>query len=635
MGKASSQLRRWEEAQARYKLSLQLLRQLQTNDPQVRWIYLDMAEASQQQGRHQDSAMALDAAEKAHKALYSHATTSLDIVDQQGDFGTALLFASARTGWALLEANSDRAPTAARQAFQRLNYLDNGTVSTAVAQMAVRFATDNSTLGRLVRERQDLTSELLSIDRMLVSSLSGEASDISSQGRRELIERQEQLAKAVPQLEAKLKEQFPAYTELASPSPMTIAEVQSLLDEDEALVVQLVTSSETFVWGVTKNSDKWVRQNLGAAKVSEIVARLRGALDPSTAGQAAFDLSDAHKLYNELLKPLEPLIESKRHLLIVGNGALSSLPYQLLITGSPQTPVPSNVGDYASAEWLIKRHAVTTLPSVGSLRALRLFAKTQTAGKPFVGFGDPDFGSEKKVQAPEATRQVRSVASLVPAKAFRGALADVAALRESLIRLPDTANEIKSVASSVGAHEADLRLGQQATEASVKKMALGDYRIIYFATHGLVAGEAADLGGAAEPALALTVPAVATALDDGLLTASEVAGLKLNADWVVLSGCNTAAAGKPGAEALSGLARAFFYAGARSLLVSHWPVYSQAAVRLTTDTFRRLASEPGIGRAEALRLAMLDLMRDTTTPTNAYPAVWAPFSLVGEGLKRN
>jgi CHAT domain-containing protein len=141
--------------------------------------------------------------------------------------------------------------------------------------------------------------------------------------------------------------------------------------------------------------------------------------------------------------------------------------------------------------------------------------------------------------------------------------------------------------------------------------------------------------GLGEPSLALTLPPRPSELDDGLLTASEVAQLKLNADWVVLSACNTAAGDKPGAEALSGLARAFFYAGARALLVSHWSVASDAATRLTTSTFDIMKSDPAIGRAEALRRAMLAYMNDAAAPLNAYPAFWGPFFVVGEGAARS
>ena len=165
----------------------------------------------------------------------------------------------------------------------------------------------------------------------------------------------------------------------------------------------------------------------------------------------------------------------------------------------------------------------------------------------------------------------------------------------------------------------------------VKQTVLADYRVVYFATHGLVSGDVAGLG---EPSLALTLPREPTEFDDGLLTASEVAQLKLNADWVVLSACNTAAGDKPGAEALSGLARAFFYAGARALLVSHWSVNSEAATRLTTSTFDIMKADSKLGRAAALRNAMLAHMDDRSSPLNAYPAFWAPFSIIGEGAAR-
>ncbi len=138
--------------------------------------------------------------------------------------------------------------------------------------------------------------------------------------------------------------------------------------------------------------------------------------------------------------------------------------------------------------------------------------------------------------------------------------------------------------------------------------------------------------GNVEPALVLTPPRVGSTEDDGLLTASEVAKLRLNADLVILSACNTAAAdGRPGAEGLSGLAKAFFYAGSRALLVSHWPVFSDATVKLTTGMLERMKAEPEGGLAEALRHSILSLMEDSEKPHYAHPMFWAPFVVVGEG----
>ncbi len=130
----------------------------------------------------------------------------------------------------------------------------------------------------------------------------------------------------------------------------------------------------------------------------------------------------------------------------------------------------------------------------------------------------------------------------------------------------------------------------------------------------------------------LTPPETASNEDDGLLTASEIARyLNLDADWVILSACNTAAGDELGAEGLSGLAKAFFYAGSRALLVSHWPVASGAAVKLTTGIFAAAAADPGIGRAEAHRRAMLALIDDPEHEYFAHPLFWGPFVVVGDG----
>jgi CHAT domain-containing protein len=297
-----------------------------------------------------------------------------------------------------------------------------------------------------------------------------------------------------------------------------------------------------------------------------------------------------------------------------------SLPPQVLVTSDPLGKALKDV------DWLIRRHAVTILPSIASLKVLRGRTATSSAPKPLIGFADPVFN---KNQQPPVRRVATNV---MVTKAVRGGVADVLNLVTALDPLPETADELQRVAESVGATEADIILGPKATETRVKQTRLEDYRIIYFATHGLLAGEVAKLAKLnAEPALVLSLPDTPTAFDDGLLTASEAAQPKLNAEWVVLSACNTAAGDGSGAEALSGLARAFFYAGGRGLLVSHWPVKSSAAVKLTTTPVTELKAHPEIGRAEALRRAMLALMQDKSDLSNAHPAIWAPFMMVGEG----
>lgn len=158
--------------------------------------------------------------------------------------------------------------------------------------------------------------------------------------------------------------------------------------------------------------------------------------------------------------------------------------------------------------------------------------------------------------------------------------------------LPETADELCAVGRALGLEGESLDkaifLGARATVSQVKTFSksgeLAKAKIIHFATHGLLASDTALFENKAEPALLMTPSLDPGGDDTGLLTASDVAQLSIDADWVVLSACNTAAGQSEDAEALSGLARAFFYAGARSLLVSHWPVDSTATVAITTGT---------------------------------------------------
>src|SRR5262245_29504492 len=217
---------------------------------------------------------------------------------------------------------------------------------------------------------------------------------------------------------------------------------------------------------------------------------------------------------------------------------------------------------------------------------------------------------------------------------YEGGQPNLISLTKALPQLPDTADEVRAIAETLKGDKSDLKLGVFASEWTVKETKLDDYRIVYFATHGLVAGEVEKFAKVkAEPALALTIPETPTEVNDGLLTASEVAQLQLNADWVVLSACNTAAEGNPGAEALSGLARAFFYAGARSLVVSHWEVDSEATVQLMTGMFQASAHDPKLSHAETLQQSMLAMIDNATSDGDAHPRVWAPFVIVGEPAK--
>jgi CHAT domain-containing protein/Tfp pilus assembly protein PilF len=529
----------------------------------------------------------------------------------------------------------------------------------AVNKLASRLAAGSDRLAGLVRNDQDLAAEAEALDKAILEAVSKEpakrdAGDMVTLTSRELTggdrgsaeqrigDRLAEIANQRAALQGVFSAEFPDYAALSNPRPLAVKDVQALLSDGEALLVYATGEKESYVFAVTRQSATWKSIPLGTAALSSKVAAFRRGLDVEALRQSAeggkpvlFDLGLANELYVALIEPVEEVVKDARQVLVVPSGPLTSLPFHLLVTEKPATAIPQlkDIGSYRDAAWLIKRQAVSVLPALASLKALRQVTRRDPGARPLVGFGDPVFDPAERAKALAERRASRTRVAVARGygEFWQGANIDRAKLAQYLPSLLDTADELKAVARKLGAAAGDVHLGSDASETAVKRTALADFRVVYFATHGVVAGDVAGLG---EPALALTLPKQPTELDDGLLTASEVAQLKLNADWVVLSACNTAAADKPGAEALSGLARAFFYAGARALLVSHWSVDSEAATRLTTSTFAILNADPKLGRAAALRSAMLAYMNDKSSPLNAYPAFWGPFSIIGEGAAR-
>lgn len=516
--------------------------------------------------------------------------------------------------------------------------------ASAVSRMAARFASGDGALAGRVREHQDVADALERAEAGLVRLLSQPAEARDETAEATLRDKSAALRGRLDALRADLARNFPGYAELVSPRPLDIGEAQRLLGPDEALLAFAVAEEEAFVVGIRHDRALFRRAAVGADDLAGMVARLRRSLDPSGIRSEAdlfrFPADTSHDLYQLLIGPVAPLLDGAGHVFVVPDGALQSLPLGVLLTRKPGGPLDS-YARLGEAPWLARTHALSVLPSVSALRALRILAGRAGAPLPFRGIGDPLLKGHPGTDGPAATRAVHPVGrpawqaparNLRLAALYRGSIADLRALRE-VPALPETAGELNALARASGADSAALLLREHATEAALRRDGLlGRSRILAFATHGVIAGE---LPGLAEPALILTPPAGDEAKpdNDGLLTASEIATtLQLDADWVILSACNTASPdGKPGAEGLSGLAKAFFYAGARALFVSHWPVASLATVELTTRMLDEMTRHPEIGRAEAHRRAMRAMMADAAEAMFAHPMFWAPFVVVGEG----
>jgi CHAT domain-containing protein len=503
-------------------------------------------------------------------------------------------------------------------AFEGAQWIMFTAAAQAVAGVGARLAAGDDDLGRAIRARQEAEGT--------VSALRAAVLDTARAGGDTAAEEAALRAgeAALAALEGDIAARFPAYAEFAVPRPLSVAEVQRLLRPGEALVLIVTGATGTYVWAVAPSAAAWTRADWGDEALGAAVTRLRADLDPTAPARAAvrltapaprgpgFDRALAHRLYADLMAPLAPVLEAAAVVQVVAQGPLASLPLALLVTDPPEGD-DADPAALAATGWLIRRHALVTLPAVSSLGSLRQAGAGRAGAGRFVGVGAPLLDGPAGGDTVIAARG---------APIATGSMGDPAAIRR-LPALPGTARELRAVARLFAPEDRTILTGAQATEAALRSLDLGAARILHVATHGLVTGE---LQGLTEPALVLTPPEVASPEDDGLLTASEAARLPLDADWVVLSACNTAAGDSLGGESLSGLARAFFFAGARALLVSHWPVRDDAAASLVADTIGRV--QDGAGRAEGLRAATLALM---ARPGFGHPSAWAPFVVVGEG----
>ena len=529
---------------------------------------------------------------------------------------------------------------AASEAFRIADALRNQSTQSAVGASALRVAANDPKIGREIRKEQDLTQEMIALHKILRDLMSAPAENQLPKVIVDMKQRIENIKKERVALQSEIEKNFPAYANLINPQPPNLAEARGTLQKGEALINVFSTDSATYLWAFKKSGPVY----FSTAKITrEQIARrvqvLRKALDPGnvdlSSGIPDFDLDVAYSLYRDLLAPVSTGWQGASHLLVASNGALGQLPLATLPTAKVTTQRDPKLpyAHFKDIPWLIRQAAITYLPSVNALLSMRKLAQANVPRLPFVGFGDPEFTVEPILLA-SGTRRLRNLTIDRPSQA------DVAEAKlvewmdyAKLTPLPDTRDEIFALAQALKADpKTDVFVGREASRANVKKLDLSKRRVLAFATHGLLAGE---FPGVSQPSLALANPGGG---QHGLLTLEDIVGLKLDADIVVLSACNTGGGDGQNTEALSGLGRGFFYAGSRALLVTHWPVETVSASLLVTGIFERQAADTKLSRAEALQLSMLALMQQRDKVANffyAHPLFWAPYTLIGEGGVRS
>ena len=497
-------------------------------------------------------------------------------------------------------------------------------------------------LARLVRQHQDNLARLKQAEAKVEGNLTKTAEECDpacrDEARQILAGRQAELAKTTEIL----RQDFPKYAELTHPQPLTLQRIQGLLRPKEILLAHVFGEASGYVLAVSQSRAELHGIKATSSQMRDMVAKLRKDVDPTVWDQDAsggrivpdhFDAPLAARLYDLLMRPVESMLEQDSHVILVPDAVTISLPPQLLLSEPQPSPVQRDAhATFAKLPWLIRRVSFSILPAISSFAALRDNAQESGADLPFLGIGDPLYGDHKSLskqpqqEAQEWEPSTRSGVRL--SQLFRGGMGNPRALA-NLDSLPDSADELEQIAEYLGKDRSTILLREAAREKRIRETELHRYRVITFATHGLLVEETKKLSGLTEPALTFTPPEIAvTTEDDGLLTTSEIAKLKLDADWVILSACNTAASGEGETQGLSGLAKAFFYAGARTLFVTHWSVISEAAKQMTVSTLRN-AQKKAVSRAGAHRLAMLEMLGKGGK--FSHPVAWAPFAVIGDG----
>ncbi|OAO05084.1 hypothetical protein A8B75_04560 [Sphingomonadales bacterium EhC05] len=551
--------------------------------------------------------------------------------------------------WLGKDKNGARRNMLTESAYAAVQDILSGSASKALAKSAARsLAQQQAELGNIVRERENLSDQWVQTEQA-INALLAKSGDNVVQDREKLLAKKTKMEKRLSEIDGTLRKDAPQYFTLINPKPINISESKKLFRSDEAGLIVIPTEFGTHVMAVSKDGVKWHRSDWTKSQIDEAVTRLlwdvganievpiAQSLEWEEQGEGAypFDFITAHSLYLEIVDPVISALDGKTHLFVMSSGLLASLPLGILVS---EVPEGAN-GDpkvLRSAKWLADQFALITAPNVQSIQFLRGASMSRSSKRqsPFLGFGNPVLSDAAQLRGSRGAKSgdQKSYRNLFSQQQSRSGamIADVGQLK-NMASLPGTAKELTAMWEAFGRPKNSLFLDTKATEAEIRSTDLSA-DIIAFATHGLMAAEIGSIG---EPGLVLTPPANATTANDGYLSMSEVAALKMDTDWVILSACNTAAGdGSETESGLSGLARSFFFAGARKLLASNWPVRDDVSALLTVNTIKIARENPQLSQAQAFQRAMQEIRNDESadrdTDSWAHPNAWAPFILIGD-----
>lgn len=479
------------------------------------------------------------------------------------------------------------------------NYVERARARALLDQLAEARIGAQQLPPDLAEQQQELQSRISQLTSKLIQERSLES---GKQNKASIDKLEKDLGQADQEINFWLRElrrRNPHYAALRYPEPITLAETQRLLDNQTILLSYSLGESESFLFAVSRNEFQVKRLPPEKTLDANVQKLLTAITDKNNPAPAEYRLHAA-SLSQQLLQPASRMLAGKTKLIIVADGALHRLPFEVLFQ-----PGLSQRGDIRQWPFLVRRFAISYTPSASVLAQLQIESHG-TAPKSFIAFGDPRYGPGAEGVLSSTLRATSATGRL------------------NFQPLPYSQTEVDGIARLFAENDRELFFQDAASEENVKAPdRLSSYRLVHFSTHGYVNEARPRFSG-----LVLSLPPSQSVSrnpesEDGLLAAYEIFNLKLKADLVVLSACETGLGKEVKGEGLMSLTRAFIYAGAPSVVVSLWNVNDQSAADLMIRFYRHL--QAGKSKSEALRQAQLETIRD-----NGFPFFWAPFVLVGK-----
>ncbi|MBH1998916.1 MAG: CHAT domain-containing protein [Sphingomonadaceae bacterium] len=527
----------------------------------------------------------------------------------------------------LLAREIPKRPELAADLFQASQLLVRPGAAETLELLSRELSAGDSEAARLFRQSVSLSRDI-ERSRIALAQLTQDGKD-DSNAAQGIAERQADINALTGEQAATLARlaAYPQYRAV-SPQVLALADMRAMLKTGEGYYKLAQLGDALYALWIDGQGATGYRLTASASEVARKVAMLRETISIDVKGVQttyALDLPVARSLYLDLFGPIDQRMKGVGHLIFEPDGAMLQLPVNLLVVSQPgvdayeaRVAKGGDEFDFRGVEWLGRDHAVSTALSARAFRDARMTAPS-TAAQSYIGFGD---------NAPLAGPRFAALT--------RGALpgaTDDCNWSPAQWNHPIPATELHQAAQAIGGAGSELVTGTAFTDDAVLRRAdLDQFRILHFATHGLVTPPRS--GCPARPALLTSF--AATSGSDGLLQFSEIFDMRLNADLVVLSACDTAGAAgvettraaglSGGGGALDGLVRAFIGAGSRSVIASHWPAPEEyrATERLMGGLF---AAAPNESVGEALRAAQIKLMDDAAT---SHPFYWSGFAVIGD-----